>query len=79
MVEGADTHNPGYFLPILVLFWAISDCLQLNAGYFPPMHRHIVTVSASPGGGVEGDGRGVGRDGWGSKSWERLWRKGERR
>ena len=44
----ADIQNPGYFPPILGLFWAISDYLKLNPGYLPPMHRHIVTVSASP-------------------------------
>ena len=36
-----DKDNPGYFPPILALFWAISDCLGLNPGYLPPMHRHI--------------------------------------
>ena len=43
-----DIHNPGYFLPILGLFWAIIDYLKLNPGYLPPIHRYIVTVSASP-------------------------------
>ena len=37
-----DTDNPGYFPPILGLFWAILDYLRLNPGYIPPMHGHIV-------------------------------------
>ena len=38
----ADTDNPGYFPPILGLFWAILDYLRLNPGYLPPIYRHIV-------------------------------------
>ena len=37
-----DVYNPGYFLPILGLIWAVLDYLRLNPGYLLPMHRHIV-------------------------------------
>ena len=37
----ADTDNPGYFPPILGLFWAILDYLKLNPGYLPSIYRHI--------------------------------------
>ena len=44
----ADVDNPGYFPPILGLFWPVFDYLRLNPGYLPPMHRHIVIHCRCP-------------------------------
>ena len=41
-VPPADVDNPGYFPPILGLFWAVLDYLRLIPGYLPPIHHHIV-------------------------------------
>ena len=46
--SSADIYNPGYFPPILGLFWAILDYLRLDPGYLPPMHRHIVMYCRCP-------------------------------
>jgi hypothetical protein len=40
--------NPGYFPPILGLFWAVLDYLRLIPGYLPPIYRHIVIHCQCP-------------------------------
>ena len=47
-VSCSDEDNPGYFPPILGLFWAVLDYLRLNPGYLLLIYRHIVIHCRCP-------------------------------